>query len=66
MTRLKWLRPKLVVQVSFAEWTSYGLLRHATFEGVREDKEPQEVVREQSVADKPGIACPSVGGQSTT
>ncbi len=46
MTELCWLKPKLVAQVSFTEWTNYGLLRHATFEGLREDKEPRAVVRE--------------------
>jgi bifunctional non-homologous end joining protein LigD len=46
MTMLCWLKPKLVAQVSFTEWTSYGLLRHATFEGLRDDKEAKAVVRE--------------------
>jgi bifunctional non-homologous end joining protein LigD len=46
MLELCWLRPKLVAQVSFTEWTDYGLLRHATFEGLRHDKEPRAVVRE--------------------
>jgi bifunctional non-homologous end joining protein LigD len=47
MSELCWLKPKLVAQVSFTEWTNYGLLRHATFEGLREDKAPPEVVRER-------------------
>jgi bifunctional non-homologous end joining protein LigD len=46
MKALCWLKPKLVAQVSFTEWTNYGLLRHATFRGLRDDKEPREVVRE--------------------
>ena len=46
MSELCWLKPKLVAQVSFTEWTNYGLLRHATFEGLRQDKAPREVVRE--------------------
>jgi len=46
MKKLKWLKPKLVAQVRFAEWTSYGLLRHATFLGLREDKDARDVVRE--------------------
>ncbi|MFL6514723.1 MAG: non-homologous end-joining DNA ligase [Chthoniobacterales bacterium] len=46
MAQLCWLRPRLVAQVSFTEWTNYGLLRHATFEGLRDDKEPGAVVRE--------------------
>jgi bifunctional non-homologous end joining protein LigD len=46
MAGLCWIKPVLVAQVSFTEWTDYGLLRHATFEGWRDDKEPRAVVRE--------------------
>jgi bifunctional non-homologous end joining protein LigD len=46
MVKLQWVRPERVAQISFTEWTSYGLLRHATFLGLREDKEPGDVVRE--------------------
>jgi bifunctional non-homologous end joining protein LigD len=45
MKKLRWLKPKLVTQVQFAEWTTYGLLRHATFLGLRDDKAPGEVAR---------------------
>ena len=46
MKQLHWLKPKLVAQIAFTEWTSYGLLRHATFKGLRDDKGPRSVVRE--------------------
>jgi bifunctional non-homologous end joining protein LigD len=46
MAELCWLKPKLIAQVSFTEWTNYGLLRHATFEGLRDDKVPRTIVRE--------------------
>ena len=46
MSELCWLKPKVVAQISFTEWTNYGLLRHATFEGLRDDKDPREVRRE--------------------
>jgi bifunctional non-homologous end joining protein LigD len=46
MRQLCWLKPKLVGQVSFTEWTNYGLLRHATFHGLRDDKVAREVIRE--------------------
>jgi bifunctional non-homologous end joining protein LigD len=46
MGELCWLKPKLVVQISFTEWTNYGLLRHGTCEGLRDDKSPREIVRE--------------------
>jgi len=48
MKKLRWLKPRLVAQVRFTEWTSYGLLRHAAFGGLRNDKEPAEVIRGQS------------------
>ena len=35
-----------MAQISFTEWTNYGLFRHAAFEGLRDDKEPLSVVRE--------------------
>lgn len=41
-----WLKPKLVAQVGFAEWTGDGRLRHPRFIGLRRDKKPREVVRE--------------------
>ena len=41
-----WIEPKLVAEVSFIEWTSDGTLRHPSFQGLREDKKPQEVRRE--------------------
>ena len=47
MAALQWLRPEVVAQVSFTEWTNSGLLRHATFLGLRGDKDPKEVIREQ-------------------
>ena len=41
-----WLKPELVCEVSFAEVTSDGVFRHPSFEGMRTDKSPKEVVRE--------------------
>ena len=46
MKELCWLKPKLVAQISSTEWMNYRLLRHATFQGPRDDKEPRSVVRE--------------------
>ncbi|MEJ2870720.1 non-homologous end-joining DNA ligase [Actinomycetospora sp. OC33-EN08] len=40
------VRPELVCQVGFGEWTSDGRLRHPRYQGLREDKDPREVVRE--------------------
>jgi ATP-dependent DNA ligase len=44
--RAHWVRPELVVQVAFIEWTVHGKLRHGRFLGIREDKTALEVVRE--------------------
>jgi bifunctional non-homologous end joining protein LigD len=41
-----WTRPALVAQVGFAEWTREGRLRQPRFLGLRDDKPPDEVVRE--------------------
>jgi DNA ligase D-like protein (predicted ligase) len=41
-----WVRPRLIAQIAFTEWTRDGRLRHPRFLGLREDKKPKEVVRE--------------------
>ena len=46
MREMQWVRPEVVVQVRFVEWTAEGRLRHAAFVGVRPDKEASEVRRE--------------------
>jgi DNA ligase D-like protein (predicted ligase) len=43
-----WTEPRLVAQVGFAEWTTAGQLRHPRYLGLRDDKEPADVVREQA------------------
>ena len=42
-----WVKPRLVAQVAFTEWTHDNKLRHPRFLGLREDKKPEEVVRER-------------------
>jgi len=46
MKNCVWLKPELVAQVEFTEWTPDGHLRHSKFVGLREDKEAGAVVRE--------------------
>jgi DNA ligase D-like protein (predicted ligase) len=43
-----WVRPQLVAQVGFAEWTPDGKLRHPRYLGLRDDKSPDQIVRERA------------------
>jgi bifunctional non-homologous end joining protein LigD len=52
--RSHWLKPQLVGEVAFTEWTREGILRHPTFQGLREDKSPREIVREEPQAPPDG------------
>jgi bifunctional non-homologous end joining protein LigD len=47
MKKCIWLWPELVAQIEFLEWTESGHLRHSKFVGLREDKNPREVVKER-------------------
>jgi ATP-dependent DNA ligase len=44
--RTHWVRPEIVVQVGFIQWTTHGKLRHPRLLGLRTDKDPRDVVRE--------------------
>lgn len=46
--RAHWVRPEIVVQVAFTEWTVHGKLRHPRLLGLRIDKAPRDVVRESA------------------
>lgn len=46
MREVTWVKPELVAQVRFTEWTSEGMLRHPVFLGLRKDKAARDVVRE--------------------
>jgi ATP-dependent DNA ligase len=48
MKNCVWLKPLLVAQIEFTEWTPDGHLRHSKFCGLREDKDPHEIVRDVS------------------
>ncbi|MBO0775522.1 MAG: non-homologous end-joining DNA ligase [Actinobacteria bacterium] len=47
-TRVHWVEPQVVCQIAFSEWTRDGQLRHPRFRGLRNDKDPTGVVREQA------------------
>lgn len=44
-----WMRPQLVAQIGFAQWTHDGRLRQPRFLGLRDDKRPTDVVRERAL-----------------
>lgn len=46
MQKIHWVKPDLVAQVRFTEWTRDGHLRHPVYLGLRPDKNPKKVVRE--------------------
>jgi bifunctional non-homologous end joining protein LigD len=46
MKKCVWVRPELVAVIEFLEWTEGDRLRHFTFVGLRDDKNPREVVKE--------------------
>ena len=54
-----WVRPRLVGQVAFTEWTADDRLRHPSFLGLRDDKRPEEAVRERP-------SKPSSGGKASS
>ena len=49
-----WVKPKLVAEVKFTEWTSAGEMRHPVFLGLREDKKPTDVVMEKETKRRRG------------
>src|SRR5215211_182461 len=50
-----WLKPELVCEVSYAEITGDGVMRHPSFEGMREDKKAKDVMREIPVKTKNAV-----------
>src|SRR2546430_8132099 len=47
LRQTKWTEPKMIAEVAFMEWTSDGSIRHPSFQGLRDDKNPEEVTHEQ-------------------
>ena len=41
-----WVKPRIVVEIEFLEWTEEGVLRHPSFKGIRNDKPPKDIIRE--------------------
>ena len=47
MQECRWLKPELVAQVEYTDWTAADHLRHSKFIAIRDDKNPREVVKEE-------------------
>jgi bifunctional non-homologous end joining protein LigD len=58
-SEIQWLRPTLLCEVAFTEWTNDGRIRHPSFQGLRDDKDATEVTQE--VAQEPKMPTKSVG-----
>lgn len=56
----RFVRPELVAEIEFRTWTADGHLRHASFRGLREDKDPKEIVREAPKSSATRPARPNV------
>jgi ATP-dependent DNA ligase len=46
MKKAVWVKPEVVAQIEFLEWTEANRLRYSKFVGLREDKRPKDVVKE--------------------
>lgn len=62
----QWLKPELIAEVSFSEWTKTGKLRHPVFKGLREDKGPKEAVRQEEVEETPKTENAKISKTSLT
>ncbi|WP_377155366.1 DNA ligase D [Roseateles sp. UC29_93] len=60
----RWVKPTRVVEVAFAEWTPDGHVRHASFQGEREDKAPKDIGRE-SAKPAEAVKAPKSSGSSS-
>lgn len=49
MAECRWLKPQLVAQIEYADWTDVNHLRHSKFVALRDDKRAKDVKREQPV-----------------
>ena len=47
---VQWVKPELIAEVAFGDWTSGGHIRHAVFQGLRTDKPAREITRERAAA----------------
>ena len=53
-----WMKPRLVIQVAFADWTQDGILRQPRYLGMRQDRDPKTVIREEPAHTEDVIKAP--------
>jgi bifunctional non-homologous end joining protein LigD len=63
--RAHWVKPELVGEVSFTEWTRDGTLRHPSFQGLREDKPARDITRERPADDAADARAPGDAQEPT-
>lgn len=59
----RWVKPQLVAQVEFSNWTRGGLLRHPSFQGFREDKPARSIVRDIPLSESPRAIASTDGAK---
>jgi bifunctional non-homologous end joining protein LigD len=63
---IHWLKPALLCEVAFTEWTEEGRIRHPSFQGLREDKDTDEVVKEAPVEERKPAGALVLSGVTIT
>jgi bifunctional non-homologous end joining protein LigD len=57
-----WVKPKLIAEVAFQEWTEEGIMRQPVFQGLRDDKKPKQVNKEEAAVSNPSkVLWPNEG-----
>ncbi len=59
-----WVKPRLVAEVAFTEWTGDGRVRHPVFRGLRNDKDPEAITREEAASPPTPVASRSRQGRA--
>jgi ATP-dependent DNA ligase len=62
LSRVHWVRPELIVEVKYLTWTGDNLLRRVVYQGLRQDKNPQEGRRDVPTALSPTASAPKESG----